>query len=150
MQTSFLPHVIEYIIYIFAFLPLAVALFDTRCSIVYQFTFLSRTADSFNILHFCHTILNFVWIYIFAATLVVALIVHLHFCRLFVCIDNKFTFFAAHCCILCTFRFCHLLLLLHCLQIYIFAACCCIIYIFTFCRLFFHCLRFFFVLQILF
>ena len=89
------------------------------------------------------TVSIFVCVFTFLP-LVVALIVHLHFCRLFVCIDNKFTFFAAHCCILCTFRFCHLLLQLHCLCIYIlpfflywlkiynFVSCCCIVYKFTF------------------
>ena len=123
-------------------------IFATRYWILYEFTFLPLRW----LLHWlCIYITVSIFFCVFTfLPLVVALIVHLHFCRLFVCIDNKFTFFAAHCCILCTFRFCHLLLLLHCLQIYIFAACCCIIYIFTFCRLFFHCLRFFFVLQILF
>ena len=78
-KLHFLSHVIEYIIYRFAFLPLAVALFDTRCSIVYyKFSFLERTADSYIILHFCLTMLNFLR--------------NLHFCRYAgCCIDCAFT-----------------------------------------------------------
>ena len=111
-------------------LSLAVALFDTRCSIVYKFTFLSRTTDSFNILHFCRTMLKFLWnlhfcrwllhwlcIYIFAVTLAVAvaLFVNLHFRRVF-CIAYKF-------------RFLPLAVALH------FAACSCIAYVFfLFCK----------------
>ena len=135
------------IIYRFVFLSLAVALFDTRCSIVYKFSFLSRTTDSFNILHFCRTMLKFLW--------------NLHFCRYAgCCIDCVFTLqfqyflciyifaarcrifceiyiFAAGCYIDCAFTFLplHLLLQLHCLYIYIFAGCFALLTNLHFCRL---------------
>ena len=116
-KLHFLSHVIEYIIYRFIFLSLTVALFDTRCSIVYKFTFLSRTTDSFNILHFCRTMLKFLW--------------NLHFYRYAgCCIDCAFTlqfqyfFVYLHFCrtmlnFLWNLYFC--LWLLHWLCIYIFA-----------------------------
>ena len=105
-------------------------------------------------LHFCRWLLHWLRIYILP----------------FVLCCLKIYIFASHCCTVITFRFCYLLLQLHCLciyifaacfvlltnlhfhrwllyclQFYIFAACCYIFYIFTVCRLLLHCLAFTFL-----
>jgi len=129
---TFLPHDVEILVK-FTFFPLR-WLLHWLCIYITVSIF-------FVYLHFCHTMLNFLWnlhfcrwllhwlcIYIFAVTLAVAvaLFVHLHFCRLF-CIAYKF-------------RFLPLAVALH------FAACSCIAYVFFcfanlhFCRLLVHCL----------
>ena len=141
---TFLPHDVEILVK-FTFFPLR-WLLHWLCIYITVSIF-------FVYLHFCHTMLNFLWnlhfcrwllhwlcIYIFAVTLAVAvaLFVHLHFCRLF-CIAYKFRFlplavalhFAACSCIAYVFFFV--------LQICIFAACWCIVWAFTFCRTLLYC-----------
>ena len=146
-KLHFLPHVIEYIIYRFVF-----CRWLLHC--------LTHDVPLFTNLHFCHgqqtvsifyifaaRCWNFCEIYIFAATLVVALIVHLHCSfNIFLCIY----IFAVRCWIFCeiyifaagyyidcafTFLPLHLLLQLHCLYIYIFAGCFALLTNFHFCCL---------------